>query len=452
MAEGHILLVEDEAPQRRLLESILRGEGFAVQSVASAEEALEVLSRDAIDLVLSDWRLGGMDGSQLLERVRQEWPSTAFVMVTAHGSISRAVEAVRAGADDYLPKPFESASLLLAVERTLGTRQLQRDNERLRGELGERDRLVELIGRAPSMQGLFSDMRKLASSDATVLIGGESGTGKELVSRALHALSPRASGPFVAVNCAAVPEALAEAEFFGAVRGAYTGADRTRKGHFEQASGGTLFLDEIGELPLTLQPKLLRVLQERRLTPVGGERELAVDARIVSATNCDLTRAVAEGRFREDLYYRLAVVQLETPPLRERREDIPLLIEHFLESGLRRHGLKRPSFSAGLMRRLLDHSWPGNVRELANTIERLLLLAEDQRVSGEDLPADFDVHPTAGGSFVLPPDGLSWEELERDLVSQALELARGNRTQAAKLLRLPYRTFLYRLERLGLKD
>lgn len=450
MAEAHILLVEDEAPQRRLLESILRGEGFAVQAVASAEEALEVLRREAIDLVLSDWRLGGMDGSQLLERVRQEWPATAFVMVTAHGSISRAVEAVRAGADDYLAKPFESAALLLAVERTLGTRQLQRDNERLRGELGERNRLVELIGRAPSMQGLFSDMRKVASSDATVLIGGESGTGKELVSRALHALSPRASGPFVAVNCAAVPEALAEAEFFGAVRGAYTGADRARKGYFEQASGGTLFLDEIGELPLTLQPKLLRALQERRLTPVGGERELAFDARIVSATNCDLTQQVGEGRFREDLYYRLAVVQLEIPPLRERREDIPLLIEHFVESGLRRHGLRRPSFSAGLMRRLLDHSWPGNVRELANTIERLLLLAENQRVTGDDLPADFDVRPTASGSFVVPPNGLSWEELERDLVGQALELARGNRTQAAKLLGLPYRTFLYRLERLGL--
>ena len=452
MPDARILLVEDEAPQRRLLESILSAEGFDVRAVASVEEALGCLRSEPVDLVLSDWNLGERSGSDLLEEVRHEWPATGFIMVTAHGSIARAVEAVRGGADDYLPKPFESAALLLAVERTLRTRELLRDNERLRGEVGERDRLVELLGRAPSMKKLFGQMRKLAGSDATVLVDGESGTGKELAARALHALSPRAEAPFVAVNCAAIPETLAEAELFGAVRGAYTGADRARKGHFEQAQGGTLFLDEIGELPLVLQPKLLRVLQERRLTPVGGEHEIEIDVRIISATNRDLATAVREGSFREDLLYRLDVVRLELPPLRDRREDIPLLIEHFIESGVRQHGLARPSFSSGLMRRLLDHTWPGNVRELANTIERLLLLAEDQRVTGEDLPPDFDVRPTTSGTFSLPPEGLSWEQLERDALSQALELSRGNRTQAAKLLGLPYRTFLYRLERLGLKD
>ncbi len=452
MPDARILLVEDEAPQRRLLESILSAEGFDVRAVASVEEALGCLRSEPVDLVLSDWNLGERSGSDLLEDVRREWPATAFIMVTAHGSIARAVEAVRGGADDYLPKPFESAALLLAVERTLRTRELLRDNERLRGEVGERDRLVELLGRAPSMKKLFGQMRKLAGSDASVLIDGESGTGKELAARALHALSPRAEEPFVALNCAAIPETLAEAELFGAVRGAYTGADRARKGHFEQAQGGTLFLDEIGELPLVLQPKLLRVLQERRLTPVGGENEIEIDVRIISATNRDQAAAVREGSFREDLLYRLDVVRIELPPLRDRREDIPLLIEHFIESGVRQHGLTRPSFSSGLMRRLLDHPWPGNVRELANVIERLLLLAEDQRVTGEDLPPDFDVRPTTSATFSLPPEGLSWEQLERDALRQALELSRGNRTQAARLLDLPYRTFLYRLERLGLKD
>jgi len=452
LPEARILLVEDEASQRKLLTSILEEEGYHVQAVESAEDALECLAGERVDLVLSDFRLGGMDGSALLARVRADWPDTGFVMVTAHGSISHAIAAVRAGADDYLAKPFESSALLLAVERTLKVRELQSEHRRLVEDLGERNRLVELIGRAPSMQKLFSEVRKVAGKDATVLVTGESGTGKELAARALHALSPRAQGPFVAVNCAAISGSLAEAELFGSVRGAFTGAVRARKGCFQAALGGTLFLDEVGSMPLELQPKFLRALQERSVRPVGGEDEIAVDARIVSATNIDLASELGDGRFREDLYYRLAVVHLHLPPLRERREDVPLLIEHFIDVSARRHGLARPVFSGGLMRRLLDHPWPGNVRELSNTIERLLLLARDGRVTGEDLPLEFDVRPTRGGAFRLPPEGLRWEELELDMFSQALEHARGNRTQAARLLGLPYRTLLYRLERLGLKD
>jgi transcriptional regulator with GAF, ATPase, and Fis domain len=285
-----------------------------------------------------------------------------------------------------------------------------------------------------------------------VLLTGESGTGKELAARALHALSRRAARPFVAVNCAALPEGLMEAEFFGAEKGSFTGADRERPGKFELASGGTLFLDEIGELPLALQPKLLRALAEGRITRVGGRREIEADARILAATHRDLSQEVSAGRFREDLYYRLAVVPIALPPLRERREDLPLLVEHLVERAQRRHGVSVEPFSAGLRRRLMDYTWPGNVRELANAVERLILLAEDGRARTEDLPAEFHESGRGSSGFKLPADGLSWEEHERDCLRQALEMAAGNRARAARFLDLPYKAFLYRLEKFGLLD
>ncbi|HXT49721.1 MAG TPA: sigma-54 dependent transcriptional regulator, partial [Thermoanaerobaculia bacterium] len=324
MSDERILLVEDEPDQRKLVAGVL-AEGYVIAEAADLPTALAELARAPVDLVLSDWKLALAgngrpgDGMELLAHVRAEHPGTGFVMVTAYGSIAHAVEAVRAGADDYLPKPFDRGALLLAVQRTLRGRALERENRRLAAEVADRDRLVDLVGRSAAMQQVFRRVEKLAGTEATVLLTGESGTGKELAARALHRLSRRAHGPFVALNCAAVPETLAEAEFFGAERGAYTGADRTRAGKLEAARGGTFFLDEIGELPLSLQAKLLRALQERRFTRVGGTAELETDARVIAATNRDLQAEVREGRFREDLYYRLNVVAVEMPPLRQRR-------------------------------------------------------------------------------------------------------------------------------------
>jgi DNA-binding NtrC family response regulator len=451
--EARLLLVEDEPDQRRLLAELLAAEGYVVATAGSRAAALVELASAPVDCVVSDWKLPDGDGAELLATVRARWPECAFVMVTAYGTIARAVEAIRAGADDYLAKPFERQALMLAVSRTLERRRLARENVRLAEEIGERDRLVDLVGRSPAMQALFARVGKLAATDATVLLGGESGTGKELAARALHRLSTRRTRPFVAINCAAVPDGLLEAEFFGVERGAYTGAERTRAGRFELAHGGTLFLDEVGELPLPLQPKLLRALQEGRVTRVGGERELAVDVRVVAASNRDLAADVTAGRFRQDLYYRLAVVPLELPPLRARREDVPLLAEHFAARAARRHGVAVPRLTPAVLRRLIEYSWPGNVRELANVVERLVVLAEDGRARLEDLPDEIagrDVARTSDGAFRLPAAGVRFEEVERDLLRQALELAAGNRARAARLLDLPYKAFLYRLQRHGL--
>ncbi len=453
-SDARLLVVEDEADQRSLLANLLAAEGYAVAVAGDLAGARRELARAPVDLVLSDWKLPDGDASQLLADVRERYPEVAFVMVTAYGTIARAVEAIRAGADDYLAKPFERQALTLALTRTLERRRLARENVRLAAEIGERDRLVDLLGRSAAMQALFARVEKLAATHATVLLTGESGTGKELAARALHQLSPRHARPFIAVNCAAIPENLLESEFFGVERGAFTGADRTRPGRFELAHGGTLFLDEIGELPLALQPKLLRAIQEGRVTRVGSGRELAVDVRLVAATNRALAAEVAAGRFRQDLYYRLAVVPLELPPLRTRREDVPLLAAHFVARAARRHGVRAPRLPPSVLRRLIEHAWPGNVRELANVIERLVLLAEGGQLREEDLPGELGGRPPerAGGpdGFRLPPAGLRWEEHERALLAQALELAAGNRTRAARLLDLPYKAFLYRLEKHGL--
>jgi DNA-binding NtrC family response regulator len=452
-----LLLVEDEPAQRVLVADLLTGAGYTVAAVGSAEEAIRRLEREDFDLVLSDWKLPRLDGEHLFHEVRQRFPALAFVFLTAYGTIARAVAAVRSGADDYLAKPFEREELLLSVERALRARRLVAENQRLSEALvearGERERLVDLVGRSAAIQKVFRHVSRVADSSATVLVTGESGTGKELVARALHTLSTRASRPFVAVNCAALPEGLAESELFGAEKGAYSGADRRRAGRFEAAEGGTLFLDEVGELPLDVQPKLLRALQEKRIVPVGGDTERACEVRIVAATNRNLLEDVDAGRFREDLYYRLAVIPLHMPALRERREDVPLLLEHFLAAACKRHNRPRPRFSSALTRRLLDHAWPGNARELSNVVERLVLLAGNEPLELEDLPAGFGPTVAAGGGgrFHLDPAGIDWELHERDALEQALELARGNRAQAAKLLGLNYKAFLYRLEKHGLR-
>ncbi len=474
MAEERILVVEDEADQRLLVSRILQAQGFLVSEAQSLGEAKAHLAKTPHDVILSDWKLPDGNGMELLAQLRGQGspdglpegppagkprddeapePETqcAFIMVTAYGTISRAVEAIRLGADDYLTKPFERQALLLAIERALRSRRLEEENRRLTEALGERDRLVDLVGGAPSMQRLFRQVEKLAGTDATVLLTGESGTGKELAARALHTLSRRAHAPFVAINCAAIPEGLIESELFGVEKGAYTSADRSRPGRFEAARGGSLFLDEVGELPLAMQPKLLRVLQEGRFSRVGSHQERESDLRLIAATNRDLAAEVAAGNFRQDLYYRLNVVPVRMPPLRERREDIPRLVEHFASRAARRHGLSLPRFPAAVQKRLLDHTWPGNVRELGNTVERLVLLAEDGRILATDLPEGMEPGASPTG-FRLPPGGLSWEQHERDCLSQALELAGGNRARAARLLCLPYKAFLYRLEKHGLSE
>ncbi len=449
MHKPRILLVEDEVAQRKLVGSILTDEGYQVTQAGSVEEAEDLLGKGEFDLVLSDWKLPARNGFQLLEHVREQHPLMAFIMVTAYGSIDRAVQAVRAGADDFLTKPFVREALLLSIERATKARRLVMENRRLSEALGERDQLVDLVGRAPEMQKIFRRVSKLAATDATVLITGESGTGKELTARALHTLSRRSSGPFIAVNCAAIPEGLIESEFFGADKGAYTGADRNRIGRFEAAAGGTLFLDEIGELPLAIQPKLLRVLQEGTYTRIGGVREQRTDVRLVAATNRNLQEEVAANRFREDLFYRLNVVPIELPPLRERREDIPILVQHFLELHSRRHGIQVVKPQPRLLKALVDFVWPGNARELANVVERLILLSDEGVLSFDDLPPELrgvqaEFTPS---SFRLPAGGMSWEAHEKDCLSQALELAGGNRRRAARFLGLGYKAFLYRLEK-----
>ncbi|MFZ5841280.1 MAG: sigma-54-dependent transcriptional regulator [Pseudomonadota bacterium] len=448
-ASRQLLLLEDDDDQRLLLESLIADAGYQVHACARVPDALAAMAERQFDLVLSDWKVADGDGLKLLAHIRAHCPDTAFILMTAYGNLSHAISTIRAGADDYLIKPFDKSQLIYTLARVSTVQQLQQENRSLREAINHRDQLVDLIGRAEPMQQVFRRVQKIAPTKATVLLYGESGTGKELAARALHQLSDRAGGPFVALNCAALPETLFEAELFGAEKGAYTGADKLKIGRIEAAAGGSLFLDEIGELPLGLQAKLLRVLQEGSYQRLGNPRELAADVRIVAATNRDLQQEVDAGRFRADLYYRLNVVPIRLPPLRERREDIPLLVQHFVQQACRRHGLPTIGVHPELMKRLCARHWTGNVRELAHTLERLVLLAEGELLT----PADLENEPTGTAvktAFVLPEDGLNWESHERECLQQALQRCQFNRTQAARLLGLPYKAFLYRLEKFNL--
>jgi two-component system NtrC family response regulator len=446
-----VLVVEDEAAQRTIIADILSRNQYTVREAGSVDEALAAIEEDIPDLVLCDWRMPGRNGGELLREIKQQGWGSAFVVMTAYGSIAHAVDAIHLGADDYLAKPFERDTLLLALRRVLHTQELERENLRLREAASERDRFGEIIGRAPSMQRLYRTIEKVAATEATVLISGESGTGKELVARMLHRASLRSSGPFVAINCAAIPETLMESELFGHERGAFTGAHRRRQGRFEEASGGTLFLDEISAMAMPLQATLLRVLQERRVTRLGGTGEVECDVRVVAASNRDLWQMASEGSFREDLYYRLNVVPVALPPLRERKEDIPLLTKAFLEQACQRHGIETRPLPPAVLRCLMEHLWPGNVRELANAIERLVLLAEDGQVSGNDLPADMQRQAPDDCPFTLPATGIQWDQMEASLLRQSLAQVQGNRAAAARLLGLSYKTFLYRLEKHGME-
>ncbi len=443
-----VLLVEDEVAQRRLISDILSRDGYEVSEARTVDEALEILDTRVPEIILCDWRMPGRDGGELLDMVRKRSLECAFIVMTAYGSIAHAVDAVRRGADDYLGKPFERDALLLAIQRVLRTHDLQRENIKLREVIRESDGYGELIGRSDVMRKLYRTIEKVAATDATVLVVGESGTGKELVARTLHRASRRSTQPFVAVNCAAIPESLIESELFGHEKGAFTGAHRRREGRFEEADGGTLFLDEIASMPMPLQATLLRVLQERNFTRVGGSGEVSCDVRVIAASNRDLPALVNSGGFREDLYYRLNVVPVELPPLRERSEDVPLLAAAFLDQASVRHGLSVGSLPSTVLKQMMEHGWPGNVRELSNMVERLVLLAENGEVSADDLPPEFRrARAGEGCPFELPPEGLVWEEVEAGLLRQALERSQGNRAAAARLLGLGYKALLYRLEK-----
>jgi len=442
-----ILLVEDEVDQRAIIESILSSSGYHVFAVGSAEDAIEGLKKENFDLVISDWQLPGINGEALLQYINANSPQSGFILITAHGEASHAIKVIRSGADDYLSKPFDKQTLLFTIEKLIYTKSLEKENIQLKDQVNHRTELVDMIGSSNAMNRLFTRIEKAAPTSATLLISGESGTGKELAARAIHKLSHRKDNIFLAVNCAAIPESIAEAEFFGAEKGSYTGANKTRIGKFEASNSGTLFLDEIGELPLLLQSKLLRFLQEGTITRVGSHQETKLDIRVIAATNRNLLEEVERGLFREDLFYRLNVIPVVIPPLRQRQEDIPILIKHFLKYFSERHNIPNKKLSTSAFKQLLAHSWPGNVRQLRNSLERLTLLSMDDLISSEDVNELELTINNKKTHYLLPDQGLDWESHEKECLLQALSHCNNNRTQAAKLLGLGYKAFLYRLDK-----
>jgi two-component system, NtrC family, response regulator PilR len=452
MAE-RLLVVDDEQSMREWLTIALSQDGFEVESAGSGEDALKVLERTPIDLALVDLRMPGLDGLETLRRIKQLDESVSVVIMTAYATAETAVQALKEGAYDYIIKPFKVDELRHLVQNALERRRLKAENDRLRGLI--QGRFGSLVGRSANMQDIFATIARLGDSKATVLITGESGTGKELVAKAIHVNSSRKDRAFVAVNCGAIPQELMESELFGHVKGAFTGAVASKQGLFEVADTGTLFLDEVTELPLHLQVKLLRVLEDPEIRPVGGVKPVRVDVRIVAATNRDLAQAVGGKAFREDLFYRLNVISLHIPPLRERREDIPVLVRHFLDKFAGASGVAPKDMSADALAVLERYSWPGNVRELENVIERAVTLERDSVIRADSLPESIrgPQEPEFAG-VKLPDEGLDldalMERIERDLLRQALRRAEGIQSRAAQLLRTSFRSFRYRLQKYGL--
>ena len=447
-----ILVVDDEPLQREILETILGEAGYEVLTAASGAEALQRIRALRPAVVLSDLRMAGMDGMELLDALTRFDPPPTMIMVTAHGTISSAVDAVKRGAFDYLTKPLDKEQLLLAVRKAAERSAILRENLQLRQQLYDRFRMEGIIGRSPRMHEVVNLLKRVSGSPATVMLRGESGTGKELVARAIHYNSPRRSRPFTALNCAAIPENLFESELFGHEPGAFTGAIGRREGLIEVANGGTLFLDEIGDLPLTMQSKLLRVLQDREIRRVGGKEQIKVDVRIISATNKDLEQAVEQKTFREDLYYRLNVIFIELPPLRERLEDIPPLIEHFLGKYNTEFGRRIREVRPEALRALQEYCWPGNVRQLEAVIERAVLLNDSGVLTQEDIRGLLVSRRSERHVWAeLPAEGLDLEELEKELLRKALNRSGGIATRAARLLHMNYKQFLYRAGKYGIK-
>ncbi|MFA5802658.1 MAG: sigma-54 dependent transcriptional regulator [Thermoleophilia bacterium] len=440
---GTILIVDDEKNMRFVVGRALKSAGNDVREAASGEEALKSFEESVPDMVILDQRMPGMDGITTLTRIRQEHPGLPVIMLTAHGNVESAVEAMKAGATDYLTKPFDVEELKLSVEKALRVSKLEQQVDYLRGELDREYDTSGIVGNSPQMKEIMSTVARVATSDATAMIYGESGTGKELIAKALHEQSDRSKGAFIQLSCAALPETLLESELFGYEKGAFTGAADSRPGRFELADGGSLFLDEIGDVSPTVQVKLLRVLENRSFERLGSSKTTSVDVRLIGATNRDLGAMIKTSEFREDLFYRLNVIPITMPPLRERVGDIRLLAEHFL---VRFAPAKK--LSAETNRLLEAHSWPGNVRELQNTIERAAILSAGEVIVPEDLPVEVRLKTPAGDETIkLPADGITLGKVEKELIAQALERTGGNRTRAAELLGISRHTLLYRIEK-----
>jgi len=450
-----VLVVDDEKNMRRSLQTMLGDEGYAVQTAESAEAALELLAGGEFLMVITDARLGGMTGYDFLAKIRSQWPDLPALMITAYATPKLAVEAIKAGAMDYLSKPFEPEELFHAVARCAERHRLLRENAALRSRAGEIFTLAQIVGESPKMRELRQLIRTVAVTDARVLVLGESGTGKELVAGAIHSLSARRNESYVRINCAAIPETLLESELFGHEKGAFTGALKQKPGRVEEADGGTIFLDEIADMGKPLQAKLLRFLEDGSFTRVGGTEELRVNVRLVAATNRDIAQAIATGEFREDLFHRLNVVQFNLPPLRERGDDILLLAEHFLKHFRARMGKNIAAITAGARQKLLAQRWPGNVRELRNVIERALILETGREIQASNLP-EFAIENrlAKGGPAAAAPDeslDAALERLERELIQSALEQHNFSLTRAAERLKLTRHSLRYRMQRLNMK-
>ena len=446
-----ILLADDDPALRRVIQFKLKQRGYEVTLAENGTQALEKLKESQFDLLLSDMKMPGINGIDLLEQAKALRPALEVILITAYATVSQAVEAVKLGAFDYLTKPFEDDELFVALDKALKFRRLEDENKELRGRLHGRDYLSNIVGVSDKFKSLMAMVQKVAPTDATILLTGESGTGKEVIARAIHFTSNRADRDFVAVNCAAIPRDLIESELFGHVKGAFTGAVKDKKGKFELADGGTLLLDEISELETELQAKLLRVIQERVVEPVGSERKIEVDVRLLAATNVDLKERVASGRFRDDLYYRLNVIPLHIPSLRERQDDIPALVQAFLEKFARGEAVKT---TPRLMDAFEHHDWPGNIRELENLIERMVILRHGNKLDITDLPEDFGQAARAASAETdsTRSGNLTFHEAEKKLVIDALNKCGWNRSRAAEYLKIPRHVLIYRMKKYSITE
>jgi two-component system response regulator PilR (NtrC family) len=448
--KGRILVVDDERSMREILEIFLKSEGYSVSVADNGKSALEVMKNDFFDLIITDMKMPKVGGLELLRNVKEISPDTVVVIITAFGTTESAVEAMKLGAYDYITKPFQMDDIRLVVKNALEKQKLQKDVSILKEQL-KTPSLENIIGQGPAMKELFSIISKTAESNANVLITGESGTGKELVAKAIHSLSPRKDQHFVAINCAAIPEGLLESELFGYMKGAFTGAAANKQGLFELANEGTLFLDEIGEMPLSLQAKLLRIIEDRTFRRVGGISDIKVDVRIISASNRDIKALTEKGQFREDLYFRLNVLSVKIPPLRERGDDIPLLVDHFMK----KFAGDKKKFSQDAIEMLKTYQWKGNVRELENIIERVVLLCDRDVIGVEQLPEEIKSDATSAKEVTVPRGGIDveniMEEMEKAYLLKALEQTNGVKTEAAKLLNLTFRSFRHKLKKYGIE-
>ena len=451
-----ILIVDDEKSLLDLLSRVFTKEGYRVETTTSAARAIEIIEKEDLDVLIADIRLPEMSGMEILKRCREIRPDVPVIMITAYGNMKQAIEALKMGALDYIIKPFDIEELKITVAKGMEKRRLEQENLLLKREMRERYSFENMIGKSRAMQEIFALIEKIAGTDSTVLITGESGTGKEMAARAIHVLSRRSDRPFVSINCAALPENLLESELFGHVKGAFTGAVSDKKGMFEVAQHGTLFLDEVGEMSPWTQVKLLRALQEKRIRRVGGTEEIAVDVRIIAATNQDLKKRIEEGKFREELYYRLNVISFEMPPLRRRVEDIPLLVNHFLQKYCQQMGKKMKRVSPEAMSLLEMYHWPGNVRELENVIERVVAIEDRETITPASLPPEITMPVKKEETQILFNPGFNLmdhlDDIARKYLRQALMAANWNMRQAASLLGISYRSIRYLMDKYKIKQ